>query len=54
MPNGGTVMRMRHNAEAKKPLFMNSALTFSYALDTFVEKNIVFVFATFIKFSCEK
>jgi len=41
----------------RKIHFMNSALsiplTFSCALDTFLEKNIVFVFSTFIKFSCD-
>ena len=42
----------------RKRHVMNSALsipiTFSCVLDTLLEKNIVFVFVTFIKFSCEK
>ena len=42
-----------------KPKFNNAktksvSRTFSCALDTFLEKKIVFVFVTFIKFSCEK
>ena len=42
-----------NNAETKKSA-LSIPRTFSCALDTFLEKNTVFVFVTFIKFSCEK